>query len=156
MTTFAHVEVADEEHIERIAARARLADREELMASNAMSPAEAMHEGLRTASAARTGFVDGEPICMFGVSPYEPQPVIGIPWMIGTDLLERHQRVFIRRCHREFAAVCEGYHYLVNWVDDRNVVAHRWLQWMGFRLHEAAPYGVEGLPFRMFDRRLKG
>ena len=153
MKTFAHVEVADESHIERIAARARQADREELMASNAMTPTDAMFEGLRTATAARTGFVDGEPICMFGISPYWPKPGIGIPWMIGTDLLERHWMLFARRCRSEFEEVCGGYTYLVNWVDDRNVVAHRWLQWLGFRLHDAVPYGVQGLPFRMFDKR---
>ena len=48
-----------------------------------------------------------------------------------------------------------GYTWLVNWVDDRNTCAIRWLKWMGFTIHEPEPYGVANLPFRRFDMKMR-
>lgn len=143
------------EHVEPIAQNARAADFAELLAAGGVSPSEAMLMGLSTSTAARTGLIDGEPVCMFGISPASLLTGVGVPWMIGTDRLERYQFAFLRRCRGELMDMGQGYTWLVNWVDDRNTCAIRWLRWLGFTIHDPEPYGVALLPFRRFDMKLR-
>lgn len=144
---------ADLAHIERMLPIIRQADIEELWASNHVSPAYALTHGIRCSSAAWTGMVDGQPVCVFGVAPASLLGSIGVPWMVGTYEIDRHAKAFLRRNKAYVERMSALYNYLVNYVDARNTRAIAWLKWLGFTLNEAQPYGVEGLPFHRFEMR---
>lgn len=74
-------------------------------------------------------------------------------WMIATPDLEKHQLEFLRYSRTFINEVGEPYDLLFNWVDARNTVHIKWLQFCGFtiiRLHEV--FGAEGKPFYEFLR----
>lgn len=74
----------------------------------------------------------------------------GVPWMVTTVHVERHARGFLRASKAILAEMCQRHYTLVNLIDARNVVAIRWLEWLGFSIGEAVPAGVRQLPFRQF------
>lgn len=143
---------ATEAMVPAFADNARAADVAECWALGRVLPGQAMLSGVRTGRA-WAGFVDDEPVCLFGVRTTSLLGREGVPWMLGTDAVERYQVPFLRQCRPIVAGWRSEYDSLVNWVDERNTVAQRWLRWLGFTLDAPAPFGVEGLPFRRFEWR---
>lgn len=141
------------EHVADLAPRVRAADAAEIWAAARLTPEAALALGVRVSTGAWVGLVDGEVVCMFGVSPRSLIGGTGVPWMLGSDLIERHQMTFLRRCRPVVAWMRELYPVLANHVDDRNEAAKRWLRWLGFELADPAPHGPDRLPFRRFEMR---
>ena len=142
-------------HIEEILARVRQADVEEFLATNGWGPRRVMEFGLKTSTFSCAGLINGRVITIFGVAPGSMIGGTGIPWLVGTDDLEKYQRTFLRRCRKVVNAMLTVYPYLENYVDARNHVAKTWLKWLGFELENAAPYGLHGLPFHRFHMERK-
>jgi hypothetical protein len=144
---------ADASHIATIAERMRPADRLEVLAASRFTPAEALEKSLQKSSRAWTALVDGNPEVMFGVGDLNVLTMTGAPWLLGTDAVERHFRVFLRQSLDWREQLLQRYAVLRNVVDDRNEVSKRWLQWMGFELSSPAALGVNGEMFRLFEMR---
>lgn len=134
-------------HAAIIAANIRPDDKAELAACG-YKPLPAILVSLNASTHAWTGMVDGEPICIFGVSPWGDDT--GRPWMVGTEQIVKHQKIFLRYCKKCVAIMQDNYSLLHNYVDDRNLLAVKWLKWLGFKFDEATPYGPDGLPFLHF------
>lgn len=141
------------EHLGAVAHGMRKADRDEVWAASHSSPYEALAHAMDTSTQVWTGMIDDRPICMFGVAPVSLLGGIGIPWMLGTDDIERHQLIFLRRCRPVVAEMLTLYNHLVNLVDERNTTSQRWLKWLGFTLHDPQPHGPDAMPFRLFELR---
>jgi hypothetical protein len=139
------------EHAVAVGAAARPADRAELWASHRMTPRRAIETGLLVTPDARTALFDGEPACVFGVNPGSLLGGAATPWMVGTGLLERYPLAFLRRSRPVVADWAARYTVLANHVDARNTFAVAWLRWLGFRIDEPVPYGVDQLPFHPFS-----
>lgn len=90
---------------------------------------------------------------MFGVGDINILTGTGCPWLLGTDAVADHYRLFLRQSLRWKEQLLGSYEVLRNAVDDRNEVSKRWLQWMGFALYEPMPLGINGEPFRLFEMR---
>lgn len=144
---------AERWHVDVIAARMRQADRDEIKAAAGRLPAAALEYSLDHSDAAFTGCVDGVPACMFGVGTVNLMCRTGVPWLLGTDLVEKHYRQFARHSRRVLGIMAGKYSVLVNAVDDRNELSKRWLQWLGFSIGEPVIMGVEKRPFRVFELR---
>ncbi|POP42154.1 hypothetical protein CHU32_21130 [Superficieibacter electus] len=151
----AQIVPATASHIEEILPRVRAADAEEFAATNGWSVRRVLETGLRTSTFCCAGLVNGRVVTVFGVAPGSMIGGYGIPWLVGTDELEKYQRTFLRRCGKVVNAMLTVYPYLENYVDARNHVAKSWLHWLGFNIEDAAPYGVNGLPFHRFHMRKK-
>ncbi|HEX6215292.1 MAG TPA: hypothetical protein VFZ38_10760 [Vicinamibacterales bacterium] len=143
--------VARPEDIDAIVADARQADIDEVMAASGRGLADVMAEGLERSRVAWTGFAKQVPICMFGVAPAAELDGVGVPWMIGTNAVEAHASVFLRRSRDVLDQMRELFPVLINYVGAENATAVRWLRWMGFNLHPAEPYGLNGEMFHRFD-----
>jgi hypothetical protein len=139
-------------HALDLAPRVRAADRAELMDGWGHTPAFALTEGVLRSDLAWSGFADRTLVCLFGVAPVPHAPGTGVPWLIGSDLILRHQRAFLRRNRARLAEMQALYPVLRNWVDARNHVALRWLSWLGFTIDPTAPMGPRGLPFHHFHK----
>lgn len=141
------------DHIAPIAERMRSADRDEVMAASGRTPHEALEISLRKSSLAWTGLIDGSPEVMFGVGDLNILTSTAAPWLLGTDAVEKHYRVFLRQSVDWRDQLLRRYAVLMNVVDDRNEVSKRWLRWMGFKLSDPAALGVNGEMFRLFELR---
>lgn len=142
-------------HIEKILPRVRQADIMEFEAFNGWDARRVLETGLVTSTFACAGTINGRVITIFGVAPGSMIGGTGIPWLVGTDDLEKYQRTFLRRCRKVVNAMQTVYPYLENYVDERNIVAKTWLRWLGFELENASPVGHFGLPFHRFHMGIK-
>lgn len=138
------------EHVPLIVRDVRQADVDEMMAAAEITPEFAMWKGLALSTHAWTGFIDQEPVCMFGVSPRSLLSGRGFVWMIGTNGLDRHAREFLLGSRTEVARMRSLYNLLENHVDARNTKAIRWLRWLGFEIGPARRYGPHGALFHYF------
>lgn len=124
--------VASAADIPALCADARPQDVDEMHAMGTTFE-DALRQGVELSTWAVTGCVDGVPVCMFGVAPGSVLNGQGVPWMLGTNALVRHEKAFLRRCKGVVAAMLRTYPRLLNVVDERNDKARQWLAWLGFR-----------------------
>lgn len=146
------IERAQDWHAVAIGANARPADVDELWAIGRCTPVEAMRAGMKL-SRAETALCDGVPVAMFGVTPLSLLLGRGVPWMVGSSLLDTMplRRALLREAVGVLRGWQDRYSFLLNFVDERNVSAQRWLRWLGFTLgDDPQPMGADGAPFRMF------
>ena len=134
----------------QLAPKVRIADREEIRASDGKSPLEALvipftyKEGR---SYTIIGTAKEGVIGMFGVAPTK-DPEYGIAWLLSSETLFKHTKQFIKECPYWVSQMSEGYTYIYNWVDRRNWKSLKWLQFLGFEAkEEIKQYGVGKLPF---------
>ena len=147
--TIRPTEVAD---IKTVAANIRQADKEELWAASHMTPFQALKGSyLISRDISFVGEADGKVACMFGCKPPTKLSDIAVPWMVGTNELKFHSRRFLRLSRKMVEVWRKEFPYMENYVDERNVEAVRWLQWVGFSVYYPKPYGPDGLPFHRFD-----
>lgn len=139
-----------ESDIEAIASAARSADRAEIEEGCGQSVAGALAIGLRASVAAHVISWNGDILAAFGDVSHSPCAGIGIPWLVSTVAIERHPRAFLRACRPLLNLMLARHPTLANYVDARNVVAIRWLEWLGFTMSSPTPYGPNGLLFRQF------
>lgn len=140
------------QHAEFIAPRMRDADVDECWASNRLKPFDALVLGLQSTRACWTGLYHREPFCMFGVVRAQQDRDVGVVWMLATDRILECKREFLRKNSHYVQAMRSQFKMLMNYVDDRNTVSKRWLEWLGFELEpEAVPLGPDKLPFRRFQ-----
>lgn len=141
---------AEKWHITHIAEHVRTADRDEFWALSMMTPEEVLHQSFGLSHLAWTGLIDGVPVCMYGVVRASLLGNVGRPWMVGTDLLDKHQVVFLRRCRASLETMKMCFGKLENYIDARNVKAIQWLRWLGFSFSEPEPLGPLNMPFIRF------
>lgn len=139
--------------IPALAAGMRQADRDEVEASHGHNAEEALTSSFAWSSRAWTGLINGEPVCMFGVGPISVLAGRGAPWMLGTTLVERWPRTFLRRCRPCVAAMLAVYPWLENYVDERNTLSQKWLAWLGFTLAAEPVTLTNGARFRHFEMK---
>ena len=135
--------------MERVARLMRPADRDEAWACTLAKPLEAIHTSMAASQMTWSGMVDNIPIFISGVaaSPHGPH---GVPWMLGTPEIEDNAVNFLRISRPLLTQMLGQFDCLINRVDARNHTSIRWLQWLGFHIHPAIPYGPFNLPFHPF------
>lgn len=132
----------------------RQADVDELSALGLTDFVHEIQSSVERSAFSRTFTADGEVACILGVVPaaglFDPY---GIPWMLGTDLVTRNQRVLMRECRPYIRLMLQAYPILFNYVHAENHRAVRWLKCVGFSLQPAEPHGPLGAPFHRFTMR---
>ncbi len=141
------------EDIHEIIPIAREIDKEEAYAATGEDISEALELTFLISSTAWAGLVDGKLVTVFGVAVESLFEGKGQPWLVATDDLVKYQVAFLRRNKLFLDHMKEGFPYLHNWVDERNVIAKRWLKWMGFEMSEIMLHGPMNTPFRHFEMR---
>lgn len=132
----------------------RQADIDELTALGIQDFVECVRGSVARSVFAYTIEADGEIVAIMGVAPALGLfDAIGLPWMLGTDLVRRHQRVLMRACRPYIQRMLRAYPHLFNVVHAENHTAKRWLKRVGFTLQPAEPFGPHGAMFHRFDMR---
>jgi hypothetical protein len=132
-----------------IADNMREADKEEVAALG-YNPLFCLSYSLECSNIAYTLIApDGTPAGMLGVVT-QPDGW-GKVWLLGTDLITQHQRIFLKHCKPVLAHLYEDHPVLFNYVYKNNPVHIKWLRWLGFkiirevRINDSAFYEFAGL-----------
>lgn len=144
---------ATEKHIDEIAPRMRKDDVAEVWAMQMVTPSQALARSLWLSDYSFAGLVDGRAEVMWGVGYLSPVFGVGMPWLLGTDVVIDHKRTFLEQSKLWVDMMMARYEELTNFVDDRNTISKRWLKWLGFTLSEPTIMGYEQVPFRQFHMR---
>lgn len=138
---------------DHIGANMRQSDIDEVRASSALSPTEAIHTSLALSSVAFCVVSDTHgPCAIFGAAP-GGLPGLGIVWMLGTDGLRHEGYSIAKQTRSYFDQLNAEYPILWNYIDGRNSLSMRWLRWGGFELLAEHPnHGPEGRTFHTFAR----
>ncbi len=149
MMTLGNV-VATIEHAAWLGPRLRQADVLEVEAASGVPAADALVQAVQNSWQAHTWMLDGQPLFIAGVVGHPDDEKLGIPWMLASDEADRHPRRYLAGAHEYVKSFFERHDTLLNFVDNRNIKAQRWLHWLGFQIGDPRPFGVAGLPFRPF------
>lgn len=138
---------------DHIGANMRQSDIEEVRASSALDPSEALKESLKLSSIAFCVESDTHgPCAMFGAAP-GGLPGLGVVWMLGTEGIRAEGYSIAKETRRYFDELNAEYPALWNYIDGRNSLSMRWLRWGGFELLREHPdHGPEGRTFYTFAR----
>lgn len=140
--------------IHELAVNLRHADREELNALGHSEFEKVIADSVASSKKSWAAFVDGRVALIAGVAVHPTDENIGIPWMLGTDLLLAHKKQFVRITSPYLALVSEGFVCLANAVHVRNSVSIAWLKRLGFTINDAAPFGPHNQLFHIFQMRV--
>lgn len=138
---------ATEAHARELAPRMRAADVAENLASDGFTPLEACLASIAVSTEARAAYFDGALGALFGVAEGPFLGLKAVPWLLTSDVVERHPRAFWQACKEVLAGWLERYLVLEQAIDARYVVALRWAARLGFEVEPPEPWGVAGLPF---------
>lgn len=139
-----------ENHIKELAKTMRQADIDECWAAHHFSPYEALKHSLYHTDRPQTGLYDGRVICIWGIGKMSYLSKEGIPWMLTSNLVNKHYREFLRRGLKCLIDIKKEAVILVNMVDARNKRSIRWLKWLGFTVHDPIPFGPDKMLFHPF------
>ena len=73
---------------------------------------------------------------------------VGYPWLLGSAVLDRFPRDFLRESRAGLAEMLETFERLEVFADARYGKAERWLRWLGFEAGETVMFG--DVPFHPF------
>lgn len=148
-----HVTPSKPWHIDRMTPLVREADRRELWSGWRSTPEASLRHGLERSTHCWTALVNFQPVCIFGVVPESLLGASGVVWLIGTDEVVSRQVGFLRRCRPHLKRLQGMYSHLSNYVSAENIAAVEWLHWMGFTIHDPAPFGYDRQQFHHFEWR---
>lgn len=95
----------------------------------------------------------GNPCVVCGLTPNPEDPSMGIPYLLATDEFYQHTHKFAKESKLWVADALTKYTVIFNAVAAENIVAIRWLQWLGFsfdtRIDNLGRHGLSFYPFYM-------
>ena len=145
---------ASEDHIDFFVKVCREEDRNEALAGTGVPLRYALMEGIRhSLPTCWTTLARGEPHVIAGVGPHGDKPGVGLVWMVGSNVIESHPKLFHFHSLQLLKKMHNNYPTLSNVADTRNIVHIFWLRRLGFKFTKLHPeWGPLGLPFWEFER----
>lgn len=143
-------------HVEQMAPHVRECDRREIWAQLHLEPREALMLSISEyGDETRACLLDGKVVAIFGVVNVSPDndTRAGVLWMIGTDDIYDHVDLFHEHTAQWLEHYRSRFQYIANWVDSRNTAAVKWIESVGFEVHDPIPYGPDQVPFHYFEWR---
>lgn len=142
-------DVTDDD-IEYIAAKMRWADIREIRAAgDNRKPFEVDAAPVADSTMCVAVEHNGALLCVGGAASRSLLSGNGIPWMLCTQDIERHSKLFLLHGAQCISVLLLRYAMLENYIDARNIKSIRWLKKMGFAIQEPMPHPISG---RMFCR----
>lgn len=143
-------EAATLAHAKDLGPRLRQADCDEVKAGSGMEAEDVLILAVAHAKRADAWFRDDRLIAISGISGSLIDPAVGVVWMLGSDEVDEFPKQLLKGQRQYVRDLLQGHDMLLNFVDNRNIKAHKWLRWLGFQLGDPRPFGAAGLLFRPF------
>lgn len=131
----------------------RESDCREIAALSDESPTQALVTSyLSSPGRCYTVTMDGMPVLMAGCAVHPSEPGIGVPWLLGTDLIYKRPfpSVMLAHGHEVLAKLTEGFDRLINLTADLD--HQEWLRGLGFVLVPHEHPGRNGEPLLVFAK----
>ena len=135
-----------------VAKNMRDADRREIMYLTLLRPWPAVRMTVAHAEGCWTGLADGEIGCIFGINRKTVISDIGVPWLLGTPVMDTVPTRFLRESREYYARMERAFPKMENWVMAENTKAVQWLSWLGFDMGEPIPMGIGGKEYIRFTK----
>jgi hypothetical protein len=142
----------DDRALLHIADTMRKADVAEVKASSGNSPRTAISASVDLSDWCTVAWITGEPVVVFGLVQRDILSGIGYPWMLGSDGVLAYKRAILQHTPHAIRCMNDICPVLMNYVHQRNRASVRLLQWLGFTLEPAVPWGVAGEKFHKFHK----
>jgi hypothetical protein len=139
--------------VEALAARLGAKDRDEIAATGYDTALEGLMVSVEASRDALTLLADGEPVAMAGVSDWGAISTTGVPWALTSDNIREHALPFLKSAKILADHWLKEYNRLCQVVDERNVDAMRWMEWVGFEKRGRHFLGPDRMPFAMYEMR---
>jgi len=152
MTVHSIVSV-EEDHIIALAFYMQKEDRDNAWAIAHISPEQAIRHSVEASIESETWLVDGRVMAIRGVSKGTFLSPYACVWMLGAEGLRNYPVIFLKGSREWVERMLDEHSHLVNYVDGRNKRSLKWLKWLGFTIHPAAPLGIEGRMFHWVEKR---
>jgi hypothetical protein len=139
------------EHVKDVAMNLRKSDFDEVYAVTGENPYHAVIDDWLT-SIRRWIVINKEnkAVAVLGVRPLTMFSDIGVPWFLGTNGLEKMKLFFLKHSKQIIEEMGFCFKILFSYVDSRYTKAVKWLEWCGFTIEEAKPFGILKVPFHRF------
>lgn len=148
-----HIRYARPEDADWVAPLLRPAEKREILRYGDGSLIESVRRSIMISRKAALLLDDeGEPLCLFGLYT-ELMGQSAMPWLVGTDRLDRHKRFFLRNSRKWIEKQRRRYRSLHGSVDAEYGAARRWLMWLGFHIHAPQRTGLGGAELCYFDMK---
>jgi hypothetical protein len=146
---------ATREHAINLAPRMRQEDIAEVWVGSHQEPLEHLTDSIERSVIARSALVGDQVACIWGVVAISLLTGTGQPWLLTSDLVERHPRHFMREVRRQLPEMLRMFPTLLNVTDARYTRAIRWLDRIGFQVSPPFLFGPVGYvhPHRLIEMR---
>lgn len=142
-------------HAPLLIAGLREIDRRELYEMTRLDAADGLDLTIAGAVACWTAMDDGAVVCAFGINRRSALSNVGVPWLVGTSLVETHARRFARQSRDYLDRFSQVFPQMENFCLAENAATIRWLKWLGFDMDEPQPMGFSRAPFVRFSRGMR-
>lgn len=142
---------ADDDILFYVAQNMRKMDKREVELTSGRSPLEALRTGRRASELCSAILVDTVPVAVYGLAMPTLLGSHGVPWMLGTEEVYRHPKQTLLYGRAIVENMRDYSSILQNYVYTHNKISIRWLAKIGFQIHKAEPYGVNGALFHRFS-----
>ena len=140
-----------EADIAELGKKMRIEDAREVWLTGHMLPEQAVRKSVEMSEDAYAVTDKNETLlCLFGVTPLDADPDVGVPWLLATDAMTEHPISILREGRAVIEAWRTCYRALFNMVHVENRASICWLKWLGFKIENAVPYGAEQAMFHAF------
>lgn len=138
-----------------VAENMRAADVAELEAAGGRAPLHALSDAVQVSVWRGVLRLRDQPLCIYGLREDPNDSTVGIPWMLGTDVIAQHPKEFMRYSRQVVEAMNDHRALLINLVDSRNLVSIAYLRRLGFVVDTHNPVTLSsGVPFYIFTRHV--
>lgn len=146
---------ATDEDARKLAPRLRPEDRRECLSASGLPPEVILP--LSVSKEEVYVFTDnGSPEVIFGVSPVQHYPHLGLIWMMASEKLSAYRRELVTLVPQQIDKFHDKFPLLGNHVDARNKVHVSWIKRSGFSFLRVLPrYGIDQTPFIEFAKLRK-
>lgn len=129
----------------------READKAEIWAEGHFDPKFALTSSIQNSSVSLTFLHNGAIVGMFGVSPDSMLATRAKVWMLTSEEIYNVKICFLKCSRWIIDKFLSLYPTLWNFVDARHEESIRWLRWVGAKIFDSVPYGIEKIPFHYFN-----
>lgn len=136
--------MATKHHARALARIMRRKDREEVMSSGGLPPEQAVRASINRSEESYAVYAGNDLLCVFGVTLLPPQGKAQLPWALGSDLIDKHRRVFWKCSKVVIEHFRDKYPLMFNMIHGQNTPALRWLERLGFTLSPPERWGKNG------------
>ena len=151
MSTSAESVRVTAENLRHIADNMRQCDRDEVWASQRLDPLHSLVASIELSNSATVMVLNGEIAGVYGL--VHDKNGGSVPWFLGTDVVSKYPRLFVRHCKEIVEMMSKVSPYLVNFVYEKSTESIKFLKVVGFTVEETPmPVGADGELFHRFSR----